>query len=129
VWHSFERAVQYIILQAGATGAYSKPVGSILLADMQAVQPQWFTSVPRIWESIKDGVYKTIRQAEASRKQCSRCRRYRKAQAYFRNMLLDRLPKFSSRSRVLDIGMAIIPFVLLTPLRALGDVLVFKKIK
>ncbi|HBE46001.1 MAG TPA: long-chain fatty acid--CoA ligase, partial [Spirochaetaceae bacterium] len=43
VWHSFERVVQYIILQAGATIAYSKPVGSILLADMQAVQPHWFT--------------------------------------------------------------------------------------
>jgi len=130
VWHSFERAVQYIILQAGATVAYSKPVGSILLADMQAVQPQWVTSVPRIWESIKDGVYKTIRQSGGVKKAMfSMFVAIGKAQAYFRNMLLDRLPKFSSRSRVLDIGMAIIPFVLLTPLRALGDVLVFKKIK
>lgn len=130
VWHSFERVVQYIILQAGATIAYSKPVGQILLADMQAVQPQWFTSVPRIWESIKDSVYKTIRQSGGVKKTMfSMFVGIGEAQAYFRNMLLDRLPKFSPRSRVVDIAVSIIPFVLLTPLRALGDVLVFKKIK
>jgi long-chain acyl-CoA synthetase len=130
VWHSFERVVQYIILQAGATIAYSKPVGSILLADMQAVQPQWFTSVPRIWESIKDSVYKTIRQSGGVKKAMfSMFVGIGEAHAYFRNMLLDRLPKFAPRARAIDIAVAIIPFVLLSPLRALGDVLVFKKIR
>jgi len=130
VWHSFERAVQYIVLQAGATIAYSKPVGSILLADMQVVQPQWFTSVPRIWESIKDGVYKTIRQSGGATKVLfSIFVGIGEAHSYFRNMLLDRLPKFSPRSRVVDIAVAIIPFILLSPLRALGNVLVFKKIR
>ncbi len=130
VWHSFERVVQYIILQAGATIAYSKPVGSILLADMQAVQPQWFTSVPRIWESIKDSVYKTIRQSGGVKKAMfSMFVGIGEAHAYFRNMLFDRLPKFAPRARAIDIAVAIIPFVLLSPLRALGDVLVFKKIR
>jgi long-chain acyl-CoA synthetase len=130
VWHSFERVVQYIILQAGATIAYSKPVGSILLADMQAVQPQWFTSVPRIWESIKDSVYKTIRQSGGVKKAMfSMFVGIGEAHAYFRNMLLDRLPKFAPRARAIDIAVAIIPFVLLSPLRALGDILVFKKIR
>lgn len=130
VWHSFERVVQYIILQAGATIAYSKPVGSVLLADMQAVQPHWFTSVPRIWESIKDSVYKSVRQSSAvKRAMFSAFIAIGEAHAYFRNMLLDRLPKFSPRARAVDIGVAVIPYVLLSPLRALGDVLVFKKIK
>jgi len=62
IWHSYERAVQYILLQAGGTIAYSKPIGSILMADMQLVQPHWFSTVPRIWESVKEGVDKTIRQ-------------------------------------------------------------------
>lgn len=130
VWHSFERVVQYIILQAGATIAYSKPVGSILLADMQAVQPQWFTSVPRIWESIKDSVYKMIRQSGGVKKAMfSMFVGIGEAHAYFRNMLFDRLPKFAPRARAIDIAVAIIPFVLLSPLRALGDILVFKKIR
>ncbi|MBP6959145.1 MAG: AMP-binding protein, partial [Spirochaetia bacterium] len=63
IWHSFERAVQYILLQAGCTIAYSKPIGSILMEDMEVVQPHWFSTVPRIWESVKDGVDKTIRQS------------------------------------------------------------------
>ncbi len=94
------------------------------------MQPHWFTSVPRIWESIKDSVYKSVRQSSAvKRAMFSVFIAIGEAHAYFRNMLLDRLPKFSPRSRAVDIGVAVIPFVLLSPLRALGDVLVFKKIK
>lgn len=129
VWHSFERVVQYIILAAGASIAYSKPVGSILLADMQTVQPHWFTSVPRIWESIRDAVYKSVRQGSAIKRiMFSFFIGVGQVHAYFRNMLLDRLPKFQPRSRVVDIAVAIIPFLLLSPLRALGKVLVFKKV-
>lgn len=130
VWHSFERIAQYIVVQAGAAIAYSKPVGSILLADMQAVQPHWFTSVPRIWESIMDSVYKTIRQSGGLKKgMFSIFVGIGQAQAYFKNMLLDRLPKFSPRARLIDVAVSIIPFILLTPFRALGSALVFKKIK
>ncbi len=129
VWHSFERVVQYIVLAAGATIAYSKPVGSILLADMQTVQPHWFTSVPRIWESIRDAVYKSVRQGSAVKRiMFSFFIGIGEAHAYFRNMLLDRLPKFTPRSRIADIAIALIPFILLSPLRALGKVLVFRKV-
>jgi len=130
VWHSFERIAQYIVVQSGAAIAYSKPVGSILLADMKAVQPQWFTSVPRIWESIMDSVYKTVRQGSGvKRAMFSFFVSVGRGQAYFDNMLKDQLPKFSPRSRAVDIAVSILPFLLLTPLRALGNALVFKKIK
>ena len=130
IWHSFERAVQYILLQAGCTIAYSKPIGSILMEDMEVVQPHWFSTVPRIWESVKDGVDKTIRQSGGLTKSMfSMFVGIGKAHAYFKNMLYDQLPKFSPRSRFVDISISIIPFALLTPLRALGDALVFKKIK
>ncbi len=130
VWHSFERILQYLILQCGATIAYSKPIGSILLADMQAVQPHWFPSVPRIWESVKDGIYKNIRQS-------SKIKRVLfgffigigESFAYFRNHLLGRYPRFSPRSRILEIVAVLVPFLLLAPLWALGNILVFKKIK
>lgn len=130
VWHSFERVVQYIVLQAGATIAYSKPIGSILLADMKAVRPHWFTSVPRIWEALMDGIYKSIRQAGGAKKvMFSVFVGIGEAYAYFRNMMLDRLPKFTPRSRAADIAVAILPFLLLSPLYALGNMLVFHKIK
>lgn len=130
VWHSFERAVHYIILQAGAGIAYSKPIGSILLADMQAVQPQWFTSVPRIWESVKDGVYKSIRQSGSVKKVLFEFFvGVGESYTYFRNHLLGRIPEFTPRSRELEIASSIIPFLLLWPLWKLGDLLVFKKVK
>jgi long-chain acyl-CoA synthetase len=130
VWHSFERVVQYIILAAGACIAYSKPVGSILLADMQRVQPHWFTSVPRIWESIKDGVYKTIRQSGGFQRDLfGFFIGIGESFAYFRNHLLGLVPEFTPRSRVLEIGVSILPFLLLSPVYALGNVLIFRKIK
>lgn len=130
VWHSFERVVQYIILAGGAMVAYSKPIGSILLADMKAVQPHWFTSVPRIWESVMEGVYKNLKQmSPALRNLFMFFVGVGKAFSYFRNHLLKRMPEFTPRSRVLEIASSIIPFILLAPVWLLGDLLVFKKIK
>ena len=130
IWHSFERILQYIILKSGATVAYSKPIGSILLADMQAVQPHWFPSVPRIWESVKDGIYKSIKQSsKVKRVLFSFFVGVGESFAYFRNHLTGRYPRFSPRSRILEIALALIPFLLLAPLWALGNVLVYKKIK
>jgi len=130
VWHSFERILQYIILKSGATVAYSKPIGSILLADMQAVQPHWFPSVPRIWESVKDGIYKNIKQSsKVKRALFSFFVGVGESFAYFRNHMFGRYPRFSPRSRVIEIALALVPFILLAPLWALGNALVYKKIK
>ncbi len=62
VWHSFERIMQYVAPCFNTAIAYSKPVGSIMLADFQAVRPHWMASVPRIWESVRDGIYRNIKQ-------------------------------------------------------------------
>ena len=35
IWHVFEREVEYVIMIQAATICYSKPVGSILLADFK----------------------------------------------------------------------------------------------
>ena len=130
VWHSFERIVQYVILQAGAIIAYSKPIGSILLADMKTVQPQWFTSVPRIWESVKDGVYKNLKEMSPTlRNLFTFFVGVGESFSYFRNHLLKRVPEFTPRSRILEIAASIIPYLLLAPIWALGDILVFRKIK
>jgi long-chain acyl-CoA synthetase len=130
VWHSFERIVQYVILRAGGTIAYSKPIGSVLLADMAAVQPHWFPSVPRIWETIRDGVYKSMRQASPFlRGLFGFFIGVGESYSYFRNHLLGRMPEFTKRSRALEIAASILPFLLLFPVWKLGDVLIFRKVK
>lgn len=130
VWHSFERIIQYVCVAAGGTLAYSKPVGSILLADMKQVQPHWFPSVPRIWESVKDGVFRTMKQTGGIKNSMFLFFiGIGSSYSWFRNRLLGLIPAFSPRSRVVEIAVSIIPFLLLAPLRGLGNVLVFKKVK
>ncbi|RKX77680.1 MAG: long-chain fatty acid--CoA ligase [Spirochaetes bacterium] len=130
VWHSFERIMQYVALGTGSTLCYSKPIGSVLLADMQLVKPTWMASVPRIWESVRDGVYRKVNNTGGIKKGLflffvavgsfwgtSAC------------MVQGRMARYRKRNRKLDFAMGIIPYILLWPLKALGDILVFKAIK
>ena len=128
VWHSFERAVQYIALHPGGGLAYSKPVGKIMLADLQKVHPNFMSAVPRLWEALRAGVY---RNAAASGK-TGALNLFVKISAVhekLKNMLLGLMPQFKRRFVPLDMLIAVIPFLLLSPIRALANALVFKKIK
>ncbi len=130
VWHSFERLVEYALIGAGATMAYSKPIGAIMLPDFQAIKPQWMASVPRIWESVQEGIYRNIRQQGGIKLIMftffvSVGRNW----AYFRNKLLGRLPDFGMRSRAFDILSSLLPLLFLLGARGLGELLVFRKIK
>ena len=55
-WHIFERTAEYIALSVGASIAYSKPFKQILLPDLAEEKPTILVSVPRIWESVHQGV-------------------------------------------------------------------------
>ncbi len=130
VWHSFERILQYVVLSSASTIAYSKPIGSVMLADMQAIRPQWMASVPRIWESVKDGVFRNIKsQGGVKLALFGFFVGVGESFAFFRNHLLGRAPDFDHRSRLLEILASFLPFILLAPLYALGNLLVFRKIK
>jgi len=130
VWHSFERIMQYVATGWGSALAYSKPVGKIMLADMQQIKPTWMASVPRIWEAVQAGIYRNINK-EGGAKKVLFYFFVGAAGAWtgFRNRLYGLLPEFRKRIRVLDILVSILPFLLLYPLKALGDILVFSKIK
>jgi len=130
VWHSFERVAQYVIISAGAAVAYSKPIGSIMLADFAVIKPQWMASVPRIWESVMDGVYRNIRQTGGIKQVLFNFFvSVGGSRAWARNNVFGLVPRFHHRSRYVEVALAILPYLLLSPLAALGNLLVFKKIK
>jgi len=130
VWHSFERIMQYVAPCYYNGIAYSKPVGSIMLADFKTVRPQWMASVPRIWESVRDGVYWNIRKEGGLKKTLFNFFvSVGTAHTYMRNLTLGLLPNFHGRIRILDSLLGFIPWILLIPLKALGNVLVFGKLK
>ena len=58
VWHSFQRYCEFYVLYRGAALCYSKPIGSILLADVKTLNPAVMPSVPRIWEALYVGIFK-----------------------------------------------------------------------
>jgi long-chain acyl-CoA synthetase len=130
IWHSYERACEYFMLFAGASIAYSKPIAQIMVEDMGKIRPHIFPSVPRIWEAVKRGIIRNIESGSS----------VKKALAYFfiavgtaHSKLKVRLrglrPRFKKSSRFVDALTSILPFLLLTPFNALGQMLVFKKIK
>lgn len=130
VWHSFERIMQYIALGAGTALAYSKPVGKIMLADFATIRPTWMASVPRIWESVRAGVYRTVKSGSAVKRALFNFFvAIGKAHAYLTFMIRGLLPQFKKRIRPFEILVAIVPWLLLWPLRLLGNVLVFKTIR
>jgi long-chain acyl-CoA synthetase len=130
VWHSFERIIDQFVLSRGASIAYSKPVGQIMLADMASVKPTVMASVPRIWENVRAAVYRNINEEGGIKKALfGFFVAVGKAHATASALVRGLYPQFAKRSLVLDFIMGILPFLLLYPFRALGNVLVFSKIK
>lgn len=130
VWHVFQREVEYVIMSQAAGLVYSRPIGSILLADFQKVNPYLMPAVPRVWEAIYDGIWKKMRKAGGislalfkffvaeSELWCSIDMKLRRKTARFGN---DHL--------ALWWPLLVLPWLLLYPLRLLGKLLVFSKLK
>ncbi len=130
VWHSFERIIQYIAIGAATTIAYSKPIGKVMLMDLQTLNPQWMASVPRIWSAIESGVSRNIKSkgpvawglfrfflAVASAHQA------------MQNRLQGRVADFRKRFTLPYYILFPIPWLLLYPVRMLGNKLIFSKIQ
>lgn len=130
VWHSFERIVQYIALGNGVGLAYSKPVASIMMKDFAAINPQYTTAVPRIWESVYNGIQKKMTAVSPVK---------RSLFAFFVSVgglyaQLDNLykgltPSFKRRNRILDKTLSALPRLFLMPVNALGRNVILKPIR
>jgi long-chain acyl-CoA synthetase len=130
VWHVFERAIEYVIFYMRSGIAYSKPISSVLLADFKTIRPQWMVSVPRIWESIMDWAKRHVKQKNRLLRACFDFFLYFGLMyKYFRDLTFGLLPNFHGRVRALDAALGFIPWVLLCPLKGLGQILVFSRIK
>jgi long-chain acyl-CoA synthetase len=130
IWHSYERTVEYLVFRNGASLAYSKPIGKVMMADMESVKPTVMLSAPRIWETVRTALIRAVNEGSAVKRGIfnffsSVATAHSTAKALVRGWL----PQFHRRYRVLDFLMGIVPFLLLYPLRALGNVLVFSKLK
>ena len=130
VWHAFQRAVEYVILSQGGTLCYSKPIGSVLLQDLQKLDTYLLPAVPRVWEAVYDGIWRKMRKTGGlvyimfrffvaeSMLWCSIDRKLRRKNSRFgRDYLGFWWP------------VLVLPWLLLYPIKMLGNLLVFRKIR
>ncbi len=130
VWHSFERMIETFALSRGAALAYSKPIGKIMMADMAEVKPTILASVPRIWEGVRAAIYRNIKEEGGIKQTLFHFFvAVGGAHATATSLVRGLYPRFTRRIRALDFVIGLAPFLLLYPLRALGNLLVFSKIK
>ena len=130
VWHSFERVIQYVVINYTNSIAYSKPIGKIMLMDMQYINPEYMGSVPRIWETVKAGVLQNIKTKKPIVQKLFNFfltvgRRYR----HYEALVKKGKPKYKHCFYVCDYLKGIIPYLLLKLPYKLGQKLVFNQIK
>ena len=130
VWHVFEREVEYVILIQGCGITYSKPVGSILLADLKKMNPSVLPAVPRVFEAVYDGITKKMRKAGGIVNNMFNF--FVKVAILHKRMqrkMFEQNPCFTTYITPVWWILFFIPWVLLWPIYALGDLIVFRKIK
>lgn len=64
-WHVFERTGEYFLLSLGCTQVYTN-IRSVK-NDLKKFKPHYMIGVPRIWESIYEGVQKQFREQPESK--------------------------------------------------------------
>ena len=130
IWHVFEREVEYVIMIQAGTICYSKPVGSILLADFKKLNPHLLPAVPRVFEAVYDGIQKKMRKTGGIVQTLFNF--FVKVAIIHKRMqrkMFNQNACFKAYNPVFWWILFIIPWSLMWPLYWLGDLIVLRKIK
>lgn len=107
IWHSFERACEYIVLAAGGAIAYSKPTIRSIHRDLRTFRPHWMTGVPRLLDGLRHAYENEILQRRSELP--ARIAHY---YARLADRVLGRRPVWTPRSDMLR-RVALVPLFLL----------------
>jgi long-chain acyl-CoA synthetase len=126
-WHVYERSFEYFVLAHGCTLTYTSL--RHFKTDLKEVQPHLMVGVPRLWESIYEGVQKQFRSQPPNKQKLvnfliAASRSYLEAQRTSRGMSLQMPPP----SNVQRLG-AMLKKLALLPLHLLGERLVYQKVR
>jgi long-chain acyl-CoA synthetase len=126
-WHAYERAAEYFLLSQGATQIYT--TRRAFQKDLQEYHVQYMVGVPRLWESIHDKVKKQLREQPKSRQRLANfflsvSGQYLEAKKISKGLSLDHpkpsgIEKFTAKAKG----------IFFAPLHALGDRLVYQKVR
>ncbi len=126
-WHAYERSAEYFFLSQGGTQVYTTI--RHFKQDLKKFQPTYMVGVPRLWESLYDGVQKLLSGQSASQQKLvkfflKQSERYIVAQRIANNTCID---KFQASG--IERSLAKLKATSLYPIHALADKLVYHKIR
>lgn len=126
-WHSFGRTGEYFFLCHGATIVYTSI--RYIKRDFQKYQPTFMIAVPRLWESIYEGVQKQFREQPENKQKLvntllGASEKYILARRTWQGLRLDN----DSPSLVLR-SLAFVQMCLYWPVHAIAGKLVYGKVR
>jgi long-chain acyl-CoA synthetase len=127
IWHTYERTFEYFIFSCGCTQIYTSI--RTVKKDLKDFHPQYMVGVPRLWESIYEGIQKQFRDQPAKKRKLvkfflTNSQNYITTQRLAQNLDLNQLnPPGMTRA------IATLKSALLTPIHKLGDRLVYQKVR
>ncbi len=126
-WHSYERSFEYFTLSWGITQIYTNI--RYVKKDLQTFKPRYMVGVPRLWESIYEGVQKQFREQPAKKQKLihfflNASQQYIEARRTANNVNLNRL--HPSQSERFSASLKAIPLGLI---HKLGDKMVYQKVR
>ena len=101
-----------------------------MLSDMALIQPQWMNAVPRLWESVAQGLFREIKKQSGIRQWEFNTAVFIGKQFYKAKELVFGLRcRYHWYPRFLDTLLGILPYIILWIPRFVAEKLVFKKLR
>jgi long-chain acyl-CoA synthetase len=126
-WHSYERSCEYYLLSQGCTQTYTNI--RYFKQDLKDFQPEYLVAVPRLLESVYEGIQKQFREQPANKQKLvdtllAASQKYIEARRIVQGLSLECLQPSLTQKLNAQLQMAI-----LAPVHAIADKLVYAKIR
>ncbi|PSB56277.1 AMP-dependent synthetase/ligase [Chamaesiphon polymorphus] len=126
-WHSYERSCEYYLLSQGCTQTYTNI--RYFKQDLKEFQPEYLVAVPRLSESIYEGIQKQFREQPPNKQKLvarllALSTKYIEARRIVQGLSLECLNPTLGQKLIARLQMAI-----LAPIHAIADKLIYSKIR
>lgn len=127
IWHCYERAFEYFIFSNGCTQIYTNI--RFVKKDLKDFKPFYMVGVPRLWESIYEGIQKQFREQPEKKQKLvnfflKNSGRYILARRTAKGLNLDNLGASAAERAIAALKAASLKVV-----HELGDRLVYQKVR
>jgi long-chain acyl-CoA synthetase len=127
IWHCYERSFENLIFSFGCTQTYTNI--RYVKKDIKDHRPHYMVGVPRLWESIYEGIQKQFRDQPAKQQKLIRFF-FQQSQRYIEaRRIVQKLDIKNLAPSPLERANAALEAAVLLPLHLLGDRLVYRKVR